>query len=101
MAKMARATAKSIAYTLANPDEAFEISLRFVPEASGENQDANRAIFDASIPFWTPAADTTIGLSSLEDWQTAAEFIQRIGLVDTLVPAEELFTNEFVELAAQ
>lgn len=94
--KMARAMAKSIVYTLENPDEAFEIALKFVPEAGGENRDANRAVFDASIPFWTPVADTTIGLTAREDWQSAAEFMQRIGLVDTLVPAEELFTNEFV-----
>ena len=30
-------------------------------------------------------------------WQAAAEFMQRIGLVDMLVPAAELFTNQFVE----
>ena len=29
----------SIEYTLENPDEAFEIALKFVPEAGGENRD--------------------------------------------------------------
>ena len=97
IAKMVRATAKSIAFTLANPDEAFASALRFVPEAGGDNEAANRAIFDASLAFWTPVAETPPGTTRLEDWQTAADFMARIGLVDTVVPADSLFTNEFVE----
>jgi NitT/TauT family transport system substrate-binding protein len=95
--RMVRATLKSIQYTLANPDEAFAIALKFVPEAGGENEGANRAVFDASLPYWTPRQGVTPGATAAADWQSAAEFMQRIGLVDTLVPAEELFTNEFVE----
>jgi len=97
VARMVRASLKSIQYTLANPDEAFAIALKFVPEAGGENEDANRAVFDASLPYWSPRQDATPGATAAADWQSAAEFMQRIGLVDTLVPAEELFTNEFVE----
>ncbi len=52
---MARAMARSIAWTIANPDEAFAIALKVVPEAGGPNEAANRAVFDASLPFWTPA----------------------------------------------
>ncbi len=95
--RMVTATQQAIAYTLANPDEAFAIALKYVPEAGGENEAANRAVFDASLPYWTPAAGQTPGATNLADWQSAAEFMQRIGLVDTLVPADELFTNEFVQ----
>ena len=95
--RMVRALAKSAQYTLDNPDEAFALALQAVPEAGGENEAANRAIFDASLFYWTPRADRPPWTTTLENWQAAAEFMQRIGLVDTLVPAEELFTNEFVE----
>lgn len=95
--RMVAATQEAIAYTLANPDEAFAITLKYVPDAGGENEAANRAVFDASLPYWTPAAGQTPGATDLADWQAAAEFMQEIGLVDTLVPAEELFTNEFVQ----
>ena len=95
--KMVRATQKAIQYTLDNPDEAFAIALKFVPEAGGENEAANRAVFDAVLAYWTPPAGQAMGATDLADWQSAAEFMQRIGLVDTLVPAEELFTNEFVQ----
>ena len=67
-----------------------------MPEAGGDNETANRAIFDASLPYWTPAATGQPGASDPAAWQSGAEFMQRIGLVDTLVPAEELFTNDFL-----
>ena len=94
--RMVRATTKAIDYTVANPDEAFEIALGFVPEAGGENEAANRAVFDASLDFWTPQAGSALGETALADWEAVAEFMQRIGLVDTLVEAEDLFTNEFL-----
>ncbi|MCB9137677.1 MAG: ABC transporter substrate-binding protein [Caldilineaceae bacterium] len=96
VAAMVQAMTRAIAYTLANPDEAFAIALQYVPEAGGENETANRAVFDASLPFWTPSSGRMPGATALEDWQAAAEFMQRIGLADVLVPAAELFTNEFI-----
>ena len=95
--RMVRAMQRSIAYTVANPDEAFAISLKSIPEAGGENTAANRAIFDASMPYWTPRPGTQPGATTEAAWRAAAEFMQRIGLVDMLVPAADLFTNEFVE----
>jgi NitT/TauT family transport system substrate-binding protein len=93
---MVRATQRAIDYTLANPDEAFAIALKAVPEAGGDNTAANRAVFDASLAYWTPPAGQAPGATDTADWQAAAELMQRIGLVDTVVPAEELFTNQFV-----
>jgi NitT/TauT family transport system substrate-binding protein len=95
--RLVRATIKSIQYTLEHPDEAFAIALKYVPEAGGANASTNRAVFDASLAFWTPLPDRALGSTRLEDWQDAAEFIERIGLADVIVPAEDLFTNEFVE----
>ncbi|MFN8470342.1 MAG: ABC transporter substrate-binding protein [Caldilineaceae bacterium] len=97
VARMAQAMQRSIAYTLANPDEAFASALKFVPEAGGDNTAANRAVFDASLPYWTPQPGTQPGATTEAAWGTAAEFMQRIGLVDVLVPAADLFTNQFVE----
>ncbi len=95
--KMVRASMKAVQYTLDNPDEAFAIALKFVPEAGGENEAANRAVFDAVLAYWAPPAGRTLGVTDLSAWQTVAEFMQRIGLVDTVVPAAELFTNDFVQ----
>jgi len=48
------------------------------------------------LAYWTPREDQTPGATNLADWQAAAEFMQRIGLVDTVVDADTLFTNQFV-----
>jgi NitT/TauT family transport system substrate-binding protein len=93
---MVRATQQAIDYTLANPDEAFAIALKSVPEAGGDNESASRAVFDASLAYWTPRKGQTPGATDLADWQAAAEFMQRIGLIDTVVDAGTLFTNQFV-----
>ena len=90
------ATIRAIQYTLDNPDEAFEIALKFVPAAGGDNSAINRAVFDASLEYWQPHAGAVIGQSEPADWRTAAEFVQRINLVDNLVDADTLFTNEFL-----
>lgn len=96
VARMVRALRMSVDYTLAHPDEAFAIALKFVPEAGGDNERANRAIFDASLPFWQPLPDRPPGSTSVEEWAAAAEFMARIGLTPAQVPPEELFTNEFL-----
>ncbi len=93
---MVRALQKSLKYTLDHPDEAFQIALQTVPEAGGENEAANRAVFDASLAYWTPPAGAAQGETTAEAWQTAAEFMQRTGLVDKAVTAETLYTNEFL-----
>jgi NitT/TauT family transport system substrate-binding protein len=96
---MVRALLRSVEYTLANPDEAFEISLAVVPEAGGENRTANRAVFDGSLAYWQtdPSGhELAAGATRAEDWAAAVEFMQRIGLIDTLPKVDELFSNEFL-----
>lgn len=96
VAGMARALGRSIAYTLENPDDAFAISLKVVPEAGGANEAANRAVFDASLDYWRPLTDRPAGSTHADEWAAAADFMARIGLAARVVPAEDLFTNEFV-----
>ena len=93
---MVRASLKATAYTVERPDEAFEIALHFVPEAGGENRDANRAVFDASLAYWTPLPGQTPGATDPADWQTAAELLARIGLVDRVVESSTLFSNDYL-----
>lgn len=93
---MIRATLKSIAYTLENPDAGFESALKFVPEAGGENIATNRAVFDASLAYWTPQPDQKPGATDPADWQAAAELLARIGLVEQVVESSTLFSNDYL-----
>ncbi len=84
-----------LADTLADPDAAFEISLRAVPEAGGEQAAVSRAIFDASLELWQAPADE-LGRSDPAAWEQAAKFMRDMGLIQTEVVAADLFTNDFV-----
>jgi len=84
-----------LADTLKEPDQAFEISLRAVPEAGGANTRVSRAIFDESLKLWqSPAGE--LGLSDPAAWSKAAAFMKEMGLIQTAVTPADLFTNEFV-----
>lgn len=96
--KMTDALLAAIRYTLANPDEAFVISLAAVPEAGGDNEAANRAIFDASLELWR-AADADLGRSDPAAWAEAAQFMREMGLIEVDVPVDGIFTNQFVDAA--
>lgn len=98
--KMNNAMLAAIRYTLANPDEAFAISLAAVPEAGGDNEAANRAVFDASLELWR-AADAEIGRSDPAAWAEAARFMRAMGLIEVDVPVDVLFTNQFVDAATE
>ena len=94
---MVAALQESVAFTLANPDESFAIALNFVPEAGGDNEAANRLVFEASLPFWQPRPQGAPGATTDAEWQTVAELLMRIGFVDRIVQPEEMYTNEFVQ----
>jgi NitT/TauT family transport system substrate-binding protein len=90
------ATLRGLAYTLKNPDEAFAISLKAVPEAGGGNAKVSRAIFDESLKLWQAEAGT-LGRSDPDVWAKAARFMKQAGLIQADVVAADLFTNDFVQ----
>ncbi len=95
--RVVRALLQGLDYTLDHPDEAFAISIQAVPEAGGENEPVNRAIFDTVLDEWRPPANVPLGWSDRERWAQAARFMREMGLVDVEVDVDALFTNRFVE----
>ncbi|MEX1019071.1 MAG: ABC transporter substrate-binding protein [Litorilinea sp.] len=99
VADMVQATLQGVAYTLANPDEAFQIALQYVPEAGGDNEAINRAIFDAVLASWQTQPDYVPGETKAADWQAATDFMARIGLIEQTPAVETLYTNAFLPTA--
>ncbi len=93
---MVRAALRGLAYTLDHPDEAFEISSKYVPELGGDNEAVNRAVLEESIRFWQ-APLPQLGRSYEEEWRAS----QRVMAQMELIPAESsvtaMFTNRFVD----
>jgi NitT/TauT family transport system substrate-binding protein len=90
-----RAALRGLAYTLEHPDDAFRISLSFVPEAAEGAEELNRAILAESIEFWKAGADR-LGRSELGEWQASLSIMQQMGLVSDVGSVEDMFTNQFV-----
>jgi NitT/TauT family transport system substrate-binding protein len=97
---MVRAMLRGLAYTIEHADEAFDITLKHVPQAAGDaaTEAVNRAILAKSIEFWQ-AEEGGLGLSGEANWQASLDVMQWMGLVGGEVNLSEMFTNRFVESA--
>ena len=93
---MVRAALRGLAYTLEHPDEAFDISLKHVPEAASddETEAINRAILAESVEFW--AADPgELGRSDEAAWQVSQRVMKEMGLLGEEGDVTVMFTNQF------
>lgn len=93
---LVRATLRGIRDTVNNPEEAFELCLRHVPEAGGENAVMQKAVLMRSVEIWK--ADK-YGVSHLDAWKLSVDFMMDAGLVDERPDVDSLFTNRFVDNA--
>jgi NitT/TauT family transport system substrate-binding protein len=90
-----RALLRGIQDTINNPSEAFDITVKHLPEAGGETAAAaNKAVLDASIPLWK---NSTMGETRLADWQAMEEFMRQAGFINTAVDVEKAFTNDLLK----
>ena len=90
---MVRALVHGIADTIANPDEAYTISAKFVENLSEQDKDLQMQILITSIEFWK--ADK-IGYSDPQAWENMNSLLMKMGLIPELVDLTKAFTNDFV-----
>lgn len=90
---LVRAFLRGLRYTIDHPEEAFEICLKYVPEAGGENAPRQMAVLQESIKLWR--ADD-LGRSDLAAWETSQRFMGELGFVGTEADVERMFTNQFI-----
>lgn len=91
---MVRAMQRGIAFTIANPDQAFDMSLNYLEDLAEDQYDIQRQVLLNSIDLWE--ADT-IGLSTDEAWEnTQAALLAADLLEEPLSNLDEAYTNAFV-----
>ena len=90
---LVRAVLRGLRYTIDHPDEAFEICLKHVPEAGGENAPQQTAVLQESIKLWR--ADD-LGRSDPAAWKASQRFMTELGFVDTETDVNQMFTNQFI-----
>ena len=92
--RMVQATMRGIAYTLANPDEAFGISAKYVEGLLGGDQVTQRAIFDTSLEYWKTKQ---LGISNPVAWENMQKVLLDMGMLTTPLDLSKAYTNEFAE----
>lgn len=90
-----RALLRGLQDAINNPDLAFETSKKFVAGLGTDpaNDAIQREVLKASIALWLPAN----GRSDPAAWDTTQSVLLGMGLLTDRLPAEQLYTNQFVE----
>ncbi len=96
--RFVRASLRGLADTLANPAEAFELSLQFIPEAQLGDPALQRKVLEESLPFWQNETTTQFGLGYTDAslWLKTEQFMRDAGLLAGPVEVNRAFTNEFL-----
>lgn len=89
-----RAFLRGLRDTMRNPQEAFEISKKYVEGLSGENEQAQWEVLQATLPLWQAEVP---GRSDLRAWQQMTEVLVRMGQLKEPGDLQAAFTNAFVE----
>lgn len=88
-----RALLRGLRDTLDDPDEAYEISKKFVEELD----DSRRGVLDASLPLWEAEP---LGVTDPATWQETQDLLLEMGLLDAPVTdLDQMYTNDFIENA--
>ena len=89
-----RAFTRGLQDTLQDPDAAFAITRKAIPEMDESTAGVQRAVLQECLAFWQ--ADR-LGASDAAAWQDSVSFLKAKGLITADVSAEALFTNRFIE----
>jgi NitT/TauT family transport system substrate-binding protein len=92
--RMSTATEKGIQYAAAHPDEAFEISKKYVENLSAADPVVQKAILSESIALWQIARP---GYSEPSGWENMQQVLLDMGLISTPQDLKSAYTNEFIK----
>lgn len=95
-----RAVLRGLRDTLDDPDAAFAICRRYLPELDDEGAPLQRAVLEESLNFWRAKVGSTeievLGRSDPAAWEASQSFMRQIELIETEVDVSTMFTNDFV-----
>lgn len=92
--RMVDAVLKGVAYTLDNPEEAFEICKKYIENLDPEQESVQTQVLLASMEYWK---STSPGLSDPKAWENMQEVLLEMGLLETPLDLDKAYTNQFVK----
>jgi len=91
--RMVQSLIKGVAYTLANPEEAYEICRKFVEGLDSTDQVIQMEVLEASLEFWKAKL---IGYSQPEAWENMQKVLLDMGMLTQPMDLNKAYTNEFL-----
>lgn len=92
--EMATAFLKALAETIADPEAAYEISLRYVDELANADRTTQTEVLRRSIELWRTE---NLGHSDPQAWENMQNTLLQMGLLNEPLDLRQAFTNEFVD----
>lgn len=93
VAAFIEALLKGIAYTIENPDEAYEISEKYVENLADADATVQREVLAESIKLWET---DRLGYSEPESWANMQQVLIDMGLLAGELNLDEAFTNDLL-----
>jgi NitT/TauT family transport system substrate-binding protein len=93
VSRMVEVLLRGLADTIANPDEAYEMSKAHVPNLAEADEAVQKEVLSRSIELWK--ADR-LGLSDAQAWSNMQDTLLKMNLLEEELDINKAFTNEFV-----
>ncbi|MHB1355776.1 MAG: ABC transporter substrate-binding protein [Anaerolineae bacterium] len=93
VAAVVRAFIRGLRDTLADPDAAFAIARKSIPEMDDNTARIQRAVLQECVVFWQ---GDQLGFNDPTAWQESVDLLSSLGLLNSEVEPETLYTNTFV-----
>ena len=84
---------KGLADTIADPDEAYELSKAHVPNLAEADETVQKEVLARSIALWDAERP---GYSEVEAWENMQDTLLQMGLLEEALEVEKAFSNEFM-----
>jgi NitT/TauT family transport system substrate-binding protein len=91
--KMNQAFLKGIADTIADPDTAYQICLKYVEGLAQADQAVQKQVLATSIGFWK---SDILGSSDPTAWQNTQQVLLDMGFLTKPLDVTQAFSNEFL-----
>lgn len=91
--RMVAAFLKGLQDTIADPDEAYEISKKYVDGLAEADAAVQKEILGRSIELWKAGRP---GYSDPQAWQNMQDTLLKMGLLSAPLELDKAFTNEFL-----
>jgi len=92
--KVTEAFLKGIEYTAQNPEEAYEISTRYVENLAQADKQVQLQVLSESIQLWQTEQ---LGYSDMTGWENMQQLLMNIDLMQNPIDLSQAFTNDFID----